>query len=171
MLRVRVRPTLAATVTIGIPTFFLALAPSSGPWRSARFARDVARFAIPAGTLIGVGVPASYLFALGVVRLSLLEARTVATTVLVGLGLYLILVLEAGGRRRRTIVSIGVATLAAVYVLALLVPVTREFFQVARPSAGMATMALGGGALSVVALYFSGYTPGAAATLDEPGGA
>ena len=38
---------LAATITIGIPTFFLALAPSSGPWRSPGFAREVARFAVP----------------------------------------------------------------------------------------------------------------------------
>ena len=31
--------TLAASITIGIPTFFLALAPSSGPWRTEHFVR------------------------------------------------------------------------------------------------------------------------------------
>ena len=46
--------TLAATLTIGIPTFFLALAPSSGPWRPEHFVRRVARFAVPAGAVLGV---------------------------------------------------------------------------------------------------------------------
>ena len=32
--------TLAATLTIGIPTFFLALAPSSGPWGPAALRRS-----------------------------------------------------------------------------------------------------------------------------------
>ena len=35
-----------------------------GAWRTARFGRDAARFAVPAGALVGVGVLASYLFAL-----------------------------------------------------------------------------------------------------------
>ena len=55
---------LAASLTIGIPTFFLALAPSSGPWRPDGFVRGVARFAVPAGVMIGTGVVAGYLFAL-----------------------------------------------------------------------------------------------------------
>ena len=58
---------------------------------------------------------------------------TVATTVLVGLGLYLILVLEAVGLRRRTIVSLAVAGLAALYVAVLLTPAARGFFELAGP--------------------------------------
>ena len=42
--------TLAASLTIGIPAFFLALAPSTGTFHSTSFLRDVARFAVPAGT-------------------------------------------------------------------------------------------------------------------------
>ena len=41
--------TLASSLTIGVPAFFLALAPSSGPWRPEGFLGAVARFAIPAG--------------------------------------------------------------------------------------------------------------------------
>ena len=41
--------TLTSTFTIGIPAFFLALAPSSGPWRPEGFLRAIARFSIPAG--------------------------------------------------------------------------------------------------------------------------
>ena len=48
--------TLAATLTVGIPAFFLALAPSSGPWRTEGFLREVGRFAVPAGTFAGIGV-------------------------------------------------------------------------------------------------------------------
>ena len=48
--------TIASTVTIGIPAFVLALAPSSGPWRPERFLQSVARFAIPAGIAIGIGI-------------------------------------------------------------------------------------------------------------------
>jgi magnesium-transporting ATPase (P-type) len=156
---------LAATITIGIPTFFLALAPSSGPWRSPGFAREVARFAVPAGTLVGVGVLASYLFALHPLRLPLTEARTAAITVLIVLGLYLILVLEATGLRRRTIVSLAVAALAALYVLALVIPPVRSFFELAPPNLGILATALGGSLLSLVALFLSGFTPGAAASL------
>jgi P-type E1-E2 ATPase len=157
---------LAAAITIGIPTFFLALAPSSGPWRSPSFARDVARFAVPAGTLVGVGVLASYLFALDVLELPLIEARTVAITVLIALGLYLILVLEATGLRRRTVVTLAVGGLAALYVFALASPFARDFFELARPDVEIAATAVGGAGISLLALYLSGFTPGAAASLS-----
>ena len=39
--------TIASTVTIGIPAFLLALAPSSGPWRPERFLQSVARLRDP----------------------------------------------------------------------------------------------------------------------------
>ena len=158
---------LAATITIGIPTFFLALAPSSGPWKTHSFARDVARFAVPAGTLVGVGVLASYLFSLEVLELPLVEARTVAITVLVALGLYLITVLEAVGLRRRTLVSLAVIALAGLFALTLAIPPVREFFALARPDIAIVAVAGAGTALSVLALLLSGFTPGAAAALPR----
>ena len=39
----------AATVTIGVPAFVLALAPSTGAWRVEHFLSSVTRFAIAAG--------------------------------------------------------------------------------------------------------------------------
>jgi cation-transporting ATPase E len=152
--------TLAASITIGIPTFFLALAPSSGPWRSPSFVHDVARFAVPAGTLVGVGVLASYLFAVHPLAMGLTEARTVAITVVIVLGLYLILVLEATGLKRRTIVSLAVAALAGLYVLALALPFARDFFDLATPNAEIVLTALGGSAFSIFALWLSDFTPG-----------
>jgi cation-transporting ATPase E len=88
---------LAATLTVGIPTFLLALAPSSGRWDLGDFRKRVARFAVPAGVMAGVGVVASYLFALHALDFGVRDSRAIATTVLVTTGLYLVLVLEGVG--------------------------------------------------------------------------
>ena len=118
---------LAASLTIGIPTFFLALAPSSGPWQPERFVRGVAQFAIPAGTVIGAGVVSGYLFSVHDLDLSVADARTVAVTILVACGLYLVLALEAtGSRRRSTLVAVMCAVLAALYVVTLVLPVDAQ---------------------------------------------
>jgi P-type E1-E2 ATPase len=125
--------TLAATLTIGIPAFFLALGPSSGRYATGGFLRDLGRFAIPAGTAAGLGVASSYLFALNVLGLDLTDARTVATTALVLVGLYLILALEAAGAVRGTAVVMLTAALLATYLAILIVPGTREFFALSPP--------------------------------------
>ena len=88
---------LAASLTIGIPTFFLALAPSSGPWRPERFVRRVARFAVPAGVVLGTGLVAGYLFALHDLDLSVARRAHGRGHDLVACGLYLVMALEAGG--------------------------------------------------------------------------
>jgi len=154
--------TLAATLTIGIPSFFLALAPSSGPWRTASFARDVARFAAPAGVMAGVGVVASYLFALETLELGVPVARTVATSVLVIVGLYIVVVLEAAGRSRSRGVALLCSILVGLYVAALAVPWTRTFFELADPSLAIALTSAGGAAIAVLTLYLAGFVPGAA---------
>ncbi len=125
--------TLAATLTIGVPGLFLALAPSSGPWRTERFLREIARFAIPAGTAAGLGVLAAYHFALDVARLPLVEARTVATSVLVVVGLYLVLALEASGRRRAIAVGALCLGLLAIYGVVLSLGGLRDFFELVVP--------------------------------------
>ena len=148
---------LAAALTIGIPTFFLALAPSSGPWKPDAFARHVARFAIPAGVLVGMGVVASYLFALHALDLPVREARTVATTVLIAAGLYLVIALEAERPSRRHAVEALCALLAGLYVLTLALPGVRAFFDLAIPSPSMLATALVGTAISTGALYLAGF--------------
>ena len=106
--------TLAATLTIGIPAFFLALAPSSRDFRAEGFLRNVSSFALPAGTATGLAVLSSYAFALHVLDLPVRDARTVATTTLVAIGLYLVLVLEAAGRRRGSLALAGPGPLVLV---------------------------------------------------------
>ena len=147
--------TLAASLTIGIPGFFLALAPSAGSYRSDRFLRDVAQFAVPAGTTVALGVISSYLFAYNVLALPLVEARTVATTTLIVAGLYLILALEKGSLRRGTAVFVLCAALACAYVLVLALPFTRDFFALAYPGTFGIAAALLGAAGAVVGLLLT----------------
>jgi magnesium-transporting ATPase (P-type) len=151
--------TLAATLTIGIPTFFLALAPSSGPWRPDHFVRGVARFAVPAGAVLGVSVVAGYLFALHDLDVSVADARTVAVTILVTGGLYLIMVLESEGSvRRSTLVGTMCAVLGGLYVAALVIPTTRSFFALTPPDPGMLATALAASAVAVGALMLCGFS-------------
>jgi cation-transporting ATPase E len=147
--------TLAAALTIGIPAFFLALAPSEGRYRSDRFLFDVGRFAFPAGTAAGLGVLASFVFSRNVARLPLTEARTIATTVLVLVGLYLILALEATSRRRAAAVGTLAALMLLLYALALAAPVVRRFFALDVPGPGGAFVALAGAGLAIVGLLLT----------------
>ena len=163
--------TLAASLTIGIPGLFLALAPSSGRYSSRGFLRELARFALPAGTAAGLGVLSSYLFALNVLDLRLVEARTVAVTVLVVVGLYLILALEVVGRVRGAAVSTLCVMLLACYVLVLLVPFAREFFSLVLPGPAVLGPALAGAALAIggLALLDDRFIPGRSNPDAEPG--
>jgi cation-transporting ATPase E len=156
--------TLAATLTIGIPAFFLALAPSRGRFRAPTFLRDVSSFSLPAGVAAGLGVVSSYLFALHVLDLPLLEARTVAATALITIGLYYVLVLEASGRRRGPAVSALVLGLAGGYALVLAVPWAREFFALASMTPAILATAVGGAAFVLAALWLADarFAPGRA---------
>jgi len=154
--------TLAASLTIGIPGFFLALAPSSGRYRPDGFLRELGRFALPAGTAAGLGVISSYLFSLNVLGVPLRDARTVAVTVVVLVGLYLILALEADGGRRSAGVSALCLILLAAYVAVLLAPPFRSFFALALPGPAPLAAALAGAALAVggLAVVDDRFVPG-----------
>ena len=161
---------LAATLTIGIPTFFLALAPSSGSWQPERFVRGVARFAVPAGVIVGTGTVTGYLFALHDLDCTVMQARTVATAVLVTVGLYLVLALEAAGSRRRsTLVSGMCLSLAGLFVAAFLLPAVRRFFELSVPTLGMIATAVLASVVAIGALALAGFTPAAgdAAVMSE----
>ena len=148
--------TLAATLTIGIPGFFLALGPSEGSWSTAGFLREVARFAIPAGTAAALGVLSAYHFALNVVQLPLVEARTVATSVLVLVGLYFVLVLEsAGTRRRRNAVGALCAAMLLLYVLTLSLAGMRDFFDLVVPGFWSLVAIALGTSLTITGLVFT----------------
>jgi magnesium-transporting ATPase (P-type) len=147
--------TLAAALTIGIPGLFLALAPSDGPWSTRGFLREVSSFAVPAGVAAGLGVLSGYLLALNVFHLSLVSARTTATTVLVVVGLFLVLALEAtGGRRTRAVVSL-VAALGVLYLLVLAVPGLRSFFELTVPGLRILLTSFVGAGLAIGFLWLT----------------
>jgi magnesium-transporting ATPase (P-type) len=132
--------TIAAALTIGIPSFVLALAPSEGPLYRGRLLRALAAFAVPAGAGIAAGSLLSVFMVDKVFAGSLAEGRTAATTTLIVLGLCFILLLERGpGREHITIQSYMlalVAGLGALYALVLAAGPVREFFDLELLSAG-----------------------------------
>jgi cation-transporting P-type ATPase E len=87
-----------------------------------------------------------------VVDLKLVEARTTATTVLVAVGLYLVMALEAAGRRRGLAVTALCAALGALYVLIVTFEGTRHFFSLAIPGAWSLIAIVGGTVLAVAGL-------------------
>jgi cation-transporting P-type ATPase E len=150
---------LAASLTIGIPTFFLALAPSSGPWRPEHFVRDAARFAVPAGMVLGTGLIAGYLFALHDLGKSVPDSRAVALGTLIISGLYLVMALEAGGSRRRSSLVAGMCgVMLALYVAALALPGVRSFFALRVPGPGMIATIVLASAVSIGALWLCGFS-------------
>ena len=138
--------TVAATLTIGIPSFVLALAPSEGPLYRGRLLRALAAFAVPAGISIGVASLLSQFLVDEVFGGSLGEGRTAATTTLIVLGLSFILLLERGpGREHITIQSYMlalVAGLGALFALGLAAAPVRDFFDLELLSAGQWFLAL-----------------------------
>ena len=151
--------TIASTVTIGIPAFLLALAPSSGPWRPDHFLRSVARFSVPAGIAIGIGIIAGYILARYGFGLGLTRSRTVATGIVVFCGLAVVMRLEAEPGRRRLAIAGLCALMALLFASALIVPFLRSFYELATPT-GQALEAwalgtgLGVGAMLIVLRLF-----------------
>lgn len=149
--------TLAATVTIGVPAFVLALAPSSGPWRIEHFLSSVARFAIAAGVPIGLGIVAGFLIARYGFDTSLMRSRTVATGIVVVCGLAVVLKIESecGGRRRRIAVTALCALMALLFVVAFLVPWLRRFYELTAPTLEDVLAWAIGSAIGVTGMLFA----------------
>jgi cation-transporting P-type ATPase E len=125
--------TMAAFLTIGIPSFVLALAPSDGPLYRGRLIRALAAFAIPAGVATGIASIISCFLVNTVSGGGLAAGRTAATTTLIALGLAFILLLERGpGREGNSVQSNMLAMvigLGGVYAGILAIVPVREFFE------------------------------------------
>jgi cation-transporting ATPase E len=115
--------TIISSLTIGIPAFFLALAPND---RRAvpGFVERVLRFAVPAGVLAAIATMSSY----GLARaedVPQIEARTTATITLFIVAMWVLAILARPFTWWRYELVGGMAGL---FVLALLVPWSRHFF-------------------------------------------
>ncbi|HKO36900.1 MAG TPA: cation-translocating P-type ATPase [Solirubrobacterales bacterium] len=125
--------TVAAFLTIGIPSFVLALLPSDGPLYRGRLLRALAAFAVPAGVATALASILSFFLVDTVAGASLEAGQTAATTTLIVLGLAFILLLERGPGREHIAIQSNmlamVAALGAVYAGILAIPFLREFFE------------------------------------------
>jgi magnesium-transporting ATPase (P-type) len=142
--------TLTSSLTIGIPAFFLALAPSTGPWRPEGFLKATARFSIPAGLATGIGILTAYLLERYAFDGSLAEARTVTAATVVTAGLTIVIALEDEPGKRRLAVGSLCGLMALGFVFFVAVPAGRDWFDLAVPTGAMlaawaigATVAIG----------------------------
>ena len=121
--------TLIGALTIGIPSFFLALAPNAERARPG-FLRRVLRFAVPAGTLAAVATFLAYELAGSEPGVTLLQARTAATMVLCWIGFLVLSAIAAPLTRPRLLL---VWSMAGAFVAALLLPQASAFFALRPP--------------------------------------
>ena len=138
--------TLIGTFSIGVPGFFLALAPDDSLVRPG-FLRRVLSYSLPAGMAAAVATFTCY----EVVRRSsatLAEARTAATVTLLAVGLVILLMVSRPVRAWKLVL---VAAMGLSYGAVVAVEAGRQYFEMDMPpaSAWVATAAcvLGGGLL------------------------
>jgi cation-transporting P-type ATPase E len=121
--------TLIGALTIGIPSFFLALAPNDERARPG-FLERVLRFTIPAGTLAAIATFLGYVLAKQEPGVSLAEARTAATMVLLFIGFLVLTVIASPLTVWRLAL---VWAMPALFALVMAVPTAREFFALYPP--------------------------------------
>jgi len=145
--------TVTASLTIGIPAFFLALAPSSGPVRRERFMHDLLRFTVPAGLVTAAAIIAGYLAVRGPLDGDIVAGRTAAVMVATAMGLAVVVILERESRGGvRWWVWSMVAAFALAFTVGLLLPPLRAFFEVSLPTtaAWLTTGLIAAAAISVL---------------------
>ncbi len=140
--------TIIDSLTIGIPGFFLALAPNRRRF-VAGFVYRVARFVIPTGLLSALTMFASYLV-LRRAGAGVLEAQTMETVVFFVIGLRVIAAIERPLRGWRLGLVLAMALLLG---LVFAIPFGREFFALEIPGWPALTITAG---FCVFAWFFVG---------------
>ncbi len=121
--------TLIGTFSIGVPGFFLALAPSTALVQPG-FLKRVLRFSIPAGIAAGSASAAVYALARNDVAVTLEQARTATALTLLGVGLVILMVVS---RPLQTWKLLLAAAMAACYAVVIWVPALNSFFELDAP--------------------------------------
>ncbi|HEX4789398.1 MAG TPA: HAD-IC family P-type ATPase, partial [Actinospica sp.] len=117
--------TLVGTLTIGTPSFFLALAPNLARARTG-FVGRVLRFAVPAGLVNGAAAFVSYYLARIAPGATLPTEQTSAMITLFTASLAVLLLVA---RPLLWWKALLVGTMAALFVLVCVIPAGRSFFQ------------------------------------------
>jgi cation-transporting P-type ATPase E len=121
--------TLIGALTIGIPSFFLALAPSAERFRPG-FVERVLRFTIPTGILAATATFLGYRLATHEPGVTTMQARTTAVMTLTFVGLLVLSIVAAPLNRWRLALVWAMGVLA---VLAFVFPATQTFFALDPP--------------------------------------
>lgn len=137
--------TIVSSLTIGIPAFFLALAPNDARSRPG-FVSRVARFALPAGSIAAAATFGGYALAGQVIDVSLVEERTSAVIVLFLVTLWILLILARPLNEWKAAL---LATMALAFVIALSTPGIRQFFELQLAEPVVTFAAIGVAALAV----------------------
>ncbi|MEO7555117.1 MAG: HAD-IC family P-type ATPase, partial [Acidimicrobiales bacterium] len=122
--------TIISSLTIGVPAFFLALAPASARARPG-FAARVLRFAIPAGAIAAAATFTGYAVARTEATSELADARTAAAITLFGVTWWVLALLARPLTMLRRVL-LGSMVLA--FALALSVPSLQTFYALDPPS-------------------------------------
>ncbi|WP_309225182.1 HAD-IC family P-type ATPase [Salinispora sp. H7-4] len=143
--------TLIGSCTIGIPAFFLALAPNKERARTG-FVGRVLRFAIPAGVLAATSTISAYVFARAHYDGDLKAETSVATLTLFLVALWALAVIARPYTWWRILL---VATMGAAFLVVLVMPWLQEFFQLqlvgmTAPWTGVAIAATAGPVLELI---------------------
>ena len=141
--------TIIDTLAIGVPAFFLALAPNRRRYRPG-FVGRVLTFAIPAGAVIAGATFAAYAVARAG-GLPLAQQRTAAALVTLALSLCVLIMLALPLTWQRIVL---VGAMVAGFALLFPVPAVRAFYALELPRGGLGVIALitvlGAAALAVI---------------------
>jgi cation-transporting ATPase E len=130
--------TLVGTFTIGVPAFFLALAPNPARVRSGFLGR-VLRIALPGGLLASLATFVAFLIAQNTDGLSLEQERTTATLVLASSA---IIVLARVARPLQVWKVLLIVLMATFLALTTVFDPLRDYFEIVDPPRNTMLMAL-----------------------------
>ncbi|MER7849092.1 HAD-IC family P-type ATPase [Kitasatospora sp. NPDC096077] len=143
--------TVLSTLTIGVPAFFLALAPNNERARTG-FVKRVLRLAVPGGVIAGTGTFVAYSLARADHATDLKADTSVATLTLFLIAIWVLAIVARPYNWWRLLL---IGTMGAAFALVLVVPPLSDFFQLRLvglrdPWIGVAVAVLCGIVLEVV---------------------
>lgn len=136
--------TLVSTLAIGIPSFFLALAPNRRIYTPGVLGR-VLKYSVPTGLIAGVTAIVAYAPLYGSIPLH--EARSVTTVALFCVSLWILCVLTRPLTGMRWLLLVAVA---AAFALVCLIPFTASFFEMHLKADGALAWGIAVGAVGAV---------------------
>ncbi|MEU9041939.1 MULTISPECIES: HAD-IC family P-type ATPase [unclassified Kitasatospora] len=117
--------TVLSSLTIGVPAFFLALAPNNERARTG-FVKRVLRLAIPGGVIAGTGTFVAYALARADHATDLKADTSVATLTLFLIAIWVLAIVARPYSWWRLLL---IGTMCGAFALVLLIPPLKEFFQ------------------------------------------